>query len=170
MNIYLTGMMGSGKSVTGKRLAPKLGYAFLDLDEFIQERTHRSIPDIFAKEGEEFFRHEETMALKEAAAVSGRVIAAGGGTLLKPGNIDLMKQTGKIVFLETSPDILWDRVKDKNDRPLLKGENPKESLIKIYAYREPHYQSSCDFKVNTDGKTASAVADEIWALLRKANV
>lgn len=166
LNIYLTGMMGSGKSVTGWRLASKLGYVFTDLDELIQSRTKKTITEIFSSEGEDAFRHQEALAVREVSGLSSRVIATGGGTILKSSNVDLMRQSGKIVFLETSPDMLWERVKGKKDRPLLRGSDPKGNLMRIYAERQPLYENSKDFKVLTDGKTAAAVADEIFLLLK----
>ena len=167
-NLYLTGMMGSGKSVTGKRLAAKLGYGCADLDDLIEEKARKSIGQIFINEGEDFFRDLESQMLKEASGLGNRVVATGGGTILRPGNVELMRATGKIIFLETSPDILWQRVKDKKDRPLLGGEKPQEKLLQIYAYRLPLYEGCCDFKVATDGKTAAAVADEIYQMLMAA--
>ncbi len=167
LNIYLTGMMGSGKSVTGWRLASRLGYIFVDLDELIQTRTKKMINEIFASEGEEAFRHQESLVVREVAGETSRVIATGGGTVLKSVNVDLMHQSGKIVFLETSPDMLWERVKGKKDRPLLRGDNPKGNLMRIYADRQPLYENTKDFKVTTDGKTAAAVADEIFQLLKE---
>lgn len=165
-NIYLTGMMGSGKSVTGKRLAARLGYGFVDLDDKIQERTKKTIVEIFASHGEAFFRAEESQALKETAAQQSLVVATGGGTIINPANIEQMRQSGKVVFLETSLDMLWNRVKDKRERPLLNSENPREKLGKIFEERKPVYEKSCDWKVNTDGKTASSVADEIYEWLK----
>lgn len=165
-NIYLTGMMGSGKSVTGKRLATKLGYGFLDLDEMIERKAGKRITQIFEEEGEKLFRDLEAQMLKEAAVADLKVVATGGGTILRRINVDLMKATGKIIFLETSPAVLWDRVKDKKDRPLLKGGQPQEKLMEIYATRMPLYQDSCEFKILTDGKTAGAVADEISEKLK----
>lgn len=158
--------MGSGKSVTGRRLASKLGSIFVDLDELIQARTKKTINEIFSSEGEEAFRHQESMALREVSGASSRVIATGGGTILKSVNVDLMRQSGKIIFLETSPDILWERVKGKKDRPLLRGDNPKGTLLSIYAGRQSLYENANDFKVSTDGKTANAVAEEIFNLLK----
>lgn len=164
-NIYLTGMMGSGKSVTGKRLAAKLGYGFVDLDEMVEKKSGKSISQIFSEKGEEAFRDLESLVLKEASKSELKVVATGGGVILRQRNVELMKVTGKIIFLETSPEILWQRVKDKKDRPLLKGQ-PKETLMEIYAYRQPVYEGGCDFKVLTDGKTAGAVADEIFEKLK----
>ena len=166
MNIYLTGMMGSGKSVTGKRLAVKLGYGFLDLDELIQKKSGKTIPQIFTDKGEDFFRELESQALKEISSLEMKVVATGGGTVLRTANVNLMKATGKIIFLDASVETLWERVKDKKDRPLLRGGKPQEKLLEIYAYRRPLYEGSCQLKVGTDGKTAGAVADEIAELLK----
>ncbi len=166
-NVYLIGMMGSGKSVTGKRLAAKLGCHFVDLDEQVQIKVGKSVKEIFENEGEAFFRDQESVALKEASDISPRVIATGGGTVLRLHNVEKMKATGKVIFLETSPDVLWERVKIKKDRPLLFGDSPKEKLLSIYATRQPFYERMFDFKVNTDGKTAQTVADEIHRCLVK---
>src|SRR3989338_8170656 len=138
-NIYLTGMMGSGKSVTGKRLALKLGHTFLDLDALIQKKSGKTITQIFSEKGEDFFRNLEAQALKEASQSELKVVATGGGTVLRAANVDLMKATGKIIYLDTSVETLWDRVKDNKDRPLLRGGQPQEKLLEIYAYRRPIY-------------------------------
>ncbi len=165
-NIYLVGMMGSGKSVTGKKLALKLGYSFMDLDDLIQARLRKTIVEVFAEKGEAFFRDEESKLLREVCDNASRVIATGGGAVLKATNVERMKQTGEVVFLETSLEVLWNRVKEKQDRPLLKQDaNPKESLLKIYTYRQPLYEAASSLRVNTDGKTASEVADDIYRLL-----
>jgi shikimate kinase len=166
-NLYLTGMMGSGKSVTGKCLAQYAGYSFVDLDERIQEKLGRSINEIFENEGEGFFREQETAALKETAAAGNCVVATGGGAVLRPENIEMMKRSGKIIFLETSLGVLWERVKTKKDRPLLKGQDPLKNLEKIFSDRRAAYEKSADLKVNSDGKTAEAVAHDIMALLKQ---
>ena len=165
-NIYLTGMMGSGKSVTGKKLAAKMGYGSLDLDDMIEQKAGKSINQIFSDKGEKIFRDLESEMLKQAAKSEMQVVATGGGTVLSHANVALMKVTGKIIFLETSPEVIWQRVRDKKDRPLLRGEKPQERLLEIYAYRQPLYEGSCEFKVATDGKSAGAVADEIFEWLQ----
>ena len=161
-NIYLVGMMGSGKSVTGKRLAIKLGYGFVDLDELAQHKSGKSINEIFETAGEKVFRDLESQILKDTAASEMKVVATGGGTVLRYANVELMKVTGKIIYLETSPEMIWQRIGDKKDRPLLKGGKPKEKLLEIYAYRKPVYEGCSNKTVNTDGKTAGMVADEIF--------
>ncbi len=166
-NLYLVGMMGSGKSVTGRKLAALLGHSFVDLDQWIEERQHRSITEIFESEGETFFRDTEAELLKEVCGSGPRVVATGGGTVLRPENVERMRATGKIIFLETSLEVLWERVKGKKDRPLLKGGDPKANLNGIFQTRQPIYEKVCDCRINTDGQTAEAAAKKIMEELRK---
>ncbi len=168
-NIYLTGMMGSGKSVTGKKLAQFLGYTFTDIDEEIQTKLGRSIPDIFQTEGEAFFREQESISLDALSKMKDKVVATGGGTVLRPENVQRMKNSGKLCYLETSLNVLWDRVRNKKDRPLLKGPEPFKNLETIFFNRRSIYEKNADFKVNTDGKTAEAVAQMILDILKKGN-
>jgi shikimate kinase len=164
-NIYLIGMMGSGKSVTGKRLAVKLGCGFVDLDDLIEKKAGKSITQIFSEKGEPYFRDLEAQILKETSAEEMKVVATGGGAILRHANVELMRATGQVIFLEASPEILWERVKDKKDRPLSRGGKPQERLLEIYATRKPLYEGASHDKINTDGKTAGAVADEICQIL-----
>jgi shikimate kinase len=164
-NIYLTGMMGSGKTVTGKALAILLRCGFVDLDETIQERARKTISEIFEKEGEEYFREQESLILKEVSAVNPRVVATGGGTVLRPLNVKQMWETGKIVYLETSLEVLWERVKEKKDRPLLQDPSPKEKLREIFFVRKPIYEQVCDLRINTDQQSPDVVARHIYEQL-----
>ena len=161
----MIGMMGSGKSVTAKRLAPMLGFEFVDLDDWIEKRTGRPIREIFEKEGEPYFREQEAVLLKEAAGTASRVVATGGGAVLRPENVKRMRETGKVVYLQTSLETLWKRVKEKNDRPLLKNGDPEQALARILGEREALYKTACDFQVNTDGQKAGAVAKKIFDIL-----
>lgn len=166
-NIYLIGMMGSGKSVTGKSLASLLGCSFIDLDEKIEEKVQKTIAEIFKERGEDFFRAQESKVLSEASKSQGIVIATGGGAVIASENRELMKGTGSLVYLETSLDALWERVKSKQDRPLLKSENPKITLENLLGKRKSIYEECSQLKVNTDNKTADQVAKEISELIRK---
>ena len=166
-NLYLVGMMGSGKTVTGRKLAGMLGYSFIDIDERIQEKARRTIAEIFAQSGEPSFRQMELEMLAEVSGSSQKVIATGGGAILKPENISRMRTTGKIIYLETSLDVLWQRVRGRDERPLLKTDHPKETLAKLFEARRGIYEKEADVTVGTDGQTAEAVAEKIKILLEK---
>ncbi len=166
-NLYLVGMMGSGKSVTGQKLAQMLNYPFVDLDDYLQGKLRRTIADIFSKEGEPFFRAQETEALRAVSGSVPQVIATGGGAVLKAENIQCMRETGKIIYLETSLETLWQRVKGRDERPLLKTQNPKETLAKLLDSRRAIYERESNLTVSTDGQTAEAVAEKIYFLLEK---
>ena len=167
-NVYLVGMMGSGKSVTGRKLARMLDYGFTDLDDLIQERTKKTIAEIFGKEGEGYFRDQESRILKEVSVLGPYVVATGGGAVLRKENVLRMRETGSVFLLETSLPVLWERVRRNSDRPLLKEGDPFESLKRIFDERAPIYAKASDFRINTDGQTAEAVAENIFALLGKS--
>lgn len=166
-NLYLIGMMGSGKSMTGRKLAPLLGCRFFDLDQMLEERLRQTIAETFKSKGEDFFRREETALLQEVSRQDRSVIATGGGIILKPENISCMRQTGKVLYLEASLEVLWTRVKDRNERPLLHDNQPKEKLAAILKARKAIYESSCDGRFQTDGKTPAEVAKEIAAIWKE---
>jgi shikimate kinase len=124
MRIYLNGFMASGKSTVGPRVAARLGASFLDLDRLITAHDGRSIPTIFAEEGEERFRQRETAALHKTAETDDLVVALGGGALVDDGNRAFAKEHGHVVYLEVDPETVLDRVGDEADRrPLLQGED-----------------------------------------------
>ncbi|MDX1283623.1 MAG: shikimate kinase [Draconibacterium sp.] len=129
MRIYLIGYMGCGKSTLGRKLAKHLDLQFIDMDHYIEERNYKTIPQIFAEEGEDEFRKKERKALEELSEFTDIVIATGGGAPCFFDNIDLMNNTGKTVYLNIHPKILADRLlKSKTERPLIKGKS-KEELI-----------------------------------------
>lgn len=127
MRIYLIGYMGSGKSHLGWKLANHLGVQFVDMDNYIEERNCKTIPQIFAEEGEVEFRKKERKALEELSDFTDLVIATGGGAPCFFDNIDLMNETGTTIYLNIDPKILADRLmKSKTDRPLIKGKSREE--------------------------------------------
>lgn len=160
-NIYLIGMMGAGKTSTGRALATILGMDFVDLDSEIESRTHQSINEIFSSRGEAHFRSEEKRALQTTAAQKNAVVATGGGIVLDPANVALMRSTGRVLYLAASFEMLWGRVRSKKDRPLLKVTDPKATFLGLFGERRPLYESSAHQRVETDGKTPEAVAEWI---------
>lgn len=163
--IFLTGMMGSGKTVTGKELATMFKMPFVDLDDVIEQSEGSSITDIFKQRGEVNFRNIELNCLEKSIAQESFVMATGGGIILAEKNIRSMKDAGIVVYLATSLESLWSRVSQASHRPLLSKENPKEALKKIYEQRRSIYESSADLEVLTDGLGAKDVALKINALL-----
>ncbi len=132
MRIYLIGYMGCGKSTLGRRLAEHLNLQFVDMDHYIEERNHKTIPQIFEQEGEAEFRNKERKALEELSEFTDIIIATGGGAPCFFDNIDLMNQSGKTIYLNIDPAILADRLlKSKTERPLIKGKSREELVAFI---------------------------------------
>lgn len=127
MRIYLIGYMGCGKSTLGRRLAEHSGLQFVDMDDYIEKRNFKTIPQIFAEEGEAEFRKKERKALEELSEFTDTIIATGGGAPCFFDNVDLMNKSGKTIYLNIDPKILADRlIKSKTERPLIKGKSRKE--------------------------------------------
>ena len=124
--------MGSGKSRLGRRFSEFLNTQFVDMDHYIEERNCKTVPQIFAEEGEEEFRKKERKALEELSEFTDIVIATGGGAPCFFDNMDLMNRTGETIYLNIDPGILADRLlKSKNERPLIKGKSREELLAFI---------------------------------------
>lgn len=150
-NIVLVGMPGCGKSTVGMALAKKLGKKFVDADQAIEERAGRSIPEIFAKDGEETFRKLETEALASLGKESGLIIATGGGCVTRPENYPLLHQNGRIFLLNRAVSKL-----PKEGRPL----SQKSALSEMYEKRRPMYLQFADTQIDNDGdldKTLSQI-------------
>ena len=132
MRIYLIGYMGSGKSHLGRKFSKHLGVQFVDMDHYIEERNYKTIPQIFAEEGEAEFRKKERKALEELSEFTDIVIATGGGAPCFFDNIDLMNNSGKTIYLNIDPKILAFRLmKSKTERPLIKGKTREELVAFI---------------------------------------
>ena len=138
-NIYLVGFMGTGKSAVGSALAKKKKWQFVDLDHLIELKEQRAITDIFAKEGEAYFRRLEKKTLKEVAKEKKFVVACGGGIVLDEANIRTMKDTGTVVCLKASPKEILKRVSGTLHRPLLNVPNPKARIELLLKLRSPYY-------------------------------
>jgi len=169
MNIVLTGFMGTGKSKIGKRLAKRLGMSYLDTDELIEEREKDSVPAIFKKKGEEYFRRLETKVVKEVALLDNFVISTGGGVVLREGNIRLLKKNAFIVCLFASPEVILKRTKGDDNRPLLGVNNQKKRIEELLALRKPYYEKA-DFSVDTSALDSEGVVEEIIEFLEKEEI
>jgi len=160
-NIILIGPMGSGKSTIGNIIANRLHREFKDSDHFIEKRTGVDIARIFDIEGEHGFRERESDALNELLSQNNRVIATGGGSVLRPQNQQLLKQKGFIIFLDTSVAQQLRRLARDKKRPLLQTENPRERLEAMFVERHPIYLDLADLAVKTDKRVARRLAADI---------
>lgn len=160
-NIYLIGMMGAGKTTTGQELAKLLSYTFVDLDDLIVEEAGQSINEIFKSKGEPYFRTKEREILTRISSGSRQVVATGGGVVLDAANRERMQKTGMAIYLKSSFEVLWERVKNKKDRPLLSTAKPQETLAHLLDERSPFYEALSNKTFLTDGKTPAVVAHEI---------
>lgn len=160
-NIVLIGMPGAGKSYMGVRLARLLvHFTFIDIDEEIETEAGMKISEIFEKYGEEYFRDLESRIIKETSAMKNLIISIGGGAFQNQKNIDALKENGLTFYLRTSPNELFNRVKDETHRPLFKDNlsiEPIENLLKI---RENNYMKA-DFVIDTDNKQAYTILNDI---------
>ena len=167
-NIFLTGFMGVGKSTIGRKLCRKLKLEFVDLDDVIEEKSGQSITEIFSQNGESGFRKFESKCLKEIAANRGQVIALGGGALLEDENRSVVEESGTLVYLKASIDVLINRVRLKAHlRPLLKDKKPeelKEYMMDLFKKRENIYETASVIVV-TDGLTQDQVVEKVMEKL-----
>ncbi|MBI4431172.1 MAG: shikimate kinase [Candidatus Omnitrophica bacterium] len=163
-NIYLVGMMGAGKSVTGRHLAELLGRRFIETDQLIEEGTKKTIQKIFEEMGEPAFRKLESGVLKDVSRCQGAVVSLGGGAVRDRENLELIKSTGRMIYLRSKPETLWNRVRGGKERPLLNVAAPFERIKTLLKERAAHYEEA-DMIVDTDGKSPEAVAEEIRSLV-----
>lgn len=157
--------MGTGKTTVGRRLAAALGKQFIDTDAEVESATGLTIPEIFARYGEPYFRAEEARALARACAGRGRVIATGGGAVLAPANVEAMRRAGKVVWLQATPEVIQKRVGGHGDRPLLARDNSLERIRELLARREPHYRACADLAIDTSALSVGEVVAEIMRRL-----
>lgn len=163
MNLILCGMMGSGKTTVGLKLAEISGLSHCDTDNLIVEK-YGEISTIFKRYGEACFRDMETKTVAELSDQDGLIISTGGGLVLREENVRLLKKKGRICYLRASVNTLEQRLKGDETRPLLKD---KDALHTLMAKRAPTYESVADFIVDVDGKTPEKVAKEILSVVQK---
>lgn len=163
--IFLVGMMGSGKSTVGKRLAAVLGREFIDADKALESRCGVPIATIFELEGEAGFRRREACLIAELTRHAGLVMATGGGAVLMPENRALLHERGYVVYLKASVQDLWLRLRNDKVRPLLKTPDPKRRIAELVAQRDPLYAECAHLTVLTGRHPVERVVTEIVAAL-----
>lgn len=162
-NIILTGFMGTGKTVVGKILARRLGRRFLDTDAHVERLSGLTVPEIFARHGESYFRDLESEVIESLPRypAGSLVVATGGGAVLRENNRQILRRAGAVVLLAASPAEILSRVGEGAGRPLLaETPAPVDTVLSLLKSREPYYLE-CDFKIDTTGKKPGRIADEI---------
>lgn len=147
--IVMVGMMGAGKTAVGRALAHRLGVPFLDSDAEIVDAANMSIAEIFERDGEAFFRTKESQVIERLLDTERCVLSTGGGAFLAEGNRAMISQKGVSVWLNADINLLWNRVKHKDTRPLLRTDNPRATLEALFNARVPDY-AKADLKVDSD--------------------
>ena len=160
--VWLVGMMGAGKSATGRALALRLGKPFVDTDDEIERRHGRTVSEIFEREGEARFREWEREAI-EALRGKPLVVALGGGAIAQPGAPESLSSSGSVVYLRARPETLLARLAGAADRPLLAGAGPEERLARVkelLAERESAYATAA-ITLDTDDLPVEGAAEEL---------
>ena len=164
-SIALIGFMATGKSTVGLALKNRLGndYQFVETDQIIVEIAGKSIPKIFAEDGEANFRDYEIEACKRVARLSKVIISCGGGVVLNQVNIDVLKQSCYIILLTATPEVIYDRAMREGikNRPIIDKKDPLKEIEKNLHYRNPYYYSSTEIVIDTSEKQIEEIVDEI---------
>ncbi len=166
--IYFTGFMAGGKSTIGRIVANTLGYAYTDIDKEIETRSGKNVTEIFKELGEAYFRELETQVLSEISKQPRHVISLGGGTIINPKNLEIIKSKGLLLYLKSGMENIYRRLRYKTDRPIfmdkdgrwLRDSELKEKIKILMEIREPFYQQS-DLTFATDNKPVGVTVDEI---------
>ncbi|OWV71584.1 shikimate kinase [Rhizobium sp. R634] len=159
-NLILVGLMGAGKSAVGRIVASQLGIPFIDSDHEIERVSRMTITELFAAYGEEEFRALETRVMKRLLKGGPRVVSTGGGAFINERTRRHIKKGGVSVWLKADLDVLWERVNKRDTRPLLKTENPKQTLENLMNARYPIY-AQADLTVLSRDVRKEIMADEV---------
>lgn len=168
-NIYLIGLMGAGKTTIGRQLAKALQWPFYDSDKAIEESTGVDIPTIFEFEGENGFRLREQKMLQQLTALSGIVLATGGGAILSEHNRVLLKNHGFVVYLQCSVERILERTRKDTQRPLLRTDNPRARIEELLRQREELYIATADYRIDTGQFQSKLVVKNILKQFRQVN-
>ena len=166
-NLYLTGFMGTGKTVVGRLSAERLGLAFIDADEAIESTAGKTIDQIFADQGESYFRLLEREFATHGHPAEGVLVACGGGLVTQPGLLDLLRPKGLIICLFASVETILARTASDGDRPLLKVADRGARVRELLEERAPMYRRAGE-SVRTDHLTIYEVADRVCRIYRQS--
>jgi shikimate kinase len=164
--IALIGLMGAGKSTVARILGERMAGSVADLDSMIEAEEGRPIPELFAREGEGWFRRREAELLARVLSGPVSVVACGGGIVLDPGSRERLRASCRVVWLEAPPEVAAERlVHESHERPLLGPGAPRERLSDLLEARRDLYSATARVRVDTAGRSPEAVADAVLAAL-----
>jgi shikimate kinase len=168
--IALVGLPGSGKSTVGRQLARRLQLPFFDSDHVIEERLGYSIREAFERDGEAYFRDLEEAVLNELSQIPSSVVSTGGGAVLRPATRQRLRDRGQVVYLNSSPDELFRRLRHDVNRPLLQVADPLTRLRDLYTTRDPLYRETAHFVIETGRPSVATLVNMIIMQLELAGV
>ena len=166
VNLYLVGFMGTGKSTVGRAVAHKLGFHMVDSDHEIERQQKKTIPEIFAQEGETAFRAMERAFIEGGHTGERTVVSCGGGLVVQPGMLGMLQSRGVVVCLHASVETILARTSRQQNRPLLVAENPEERIRTLFAQRESIYRQSGTV-ILTDSRPLMDIADHVMRAWRR---
>lgn len=170
MILFLVGMPGSGKSTVGRHLARRLGLPFFDSDHLIEQRLGRSISAYFAEAGEDAFREREQEVIAELAQGPDAVVATGGGSVLREASRRALRAAGQVIYLRSTPEELYRRLRHDTQRPLLQVADPLGKLRALYAERDPLYRETAHFQIETGRPSVPTLVNMIVMQLELAGL
>jgi len=168
--LVLVGMPGSGKSTVGRQLARRLALPFHDSDHEIEQQLGCPIREFFEREGEPAFRDIEQRVLHDLTEHRACVLATGGGAVLRPANRQRLHETGQVVYLRSSPEEIFRRVRHDTSRPLLRVDDPLAKLRELYAERDPLYRETAHFVIETGRPSVPTLVNMVLMQLELAGL
>ena len=170
MILSLIGLPGSGKSTVGRHLARRLALPFVDSDHVIEQRLGCPIRQYFEQEGEESFRDVEEAVIDDLSRADRAVLSTGGGAVLRPGSRRRLHERSQVVYLKSTPDELFRRLRHDRNRPLLQVADPLARLRDLYAIRDPLYRETAHFTIETGRPSVATLVNMIVMQLELAGV
>lgn len=167
-SVVFVGLPGSGKSTVGRQLARRLAIPFFDSDSVIEHRLGCSIREYFEREGEERFRDVEASVLEELSRRSACVLSTGGGAVLRAENRSCMHERGRVIYLRSTPEEVFRRLRHDRNRPLLQVADPLQRLRDLYAVRDPLYRETAHFVIDTGRPSVATLVNMIVMQLELA--
>ncbi len=165
-NLYFVGFMGTGKTTVGRAVAQRMGFRLLDSDAEIERQVGQTIPEIFASQGEDKFRAMERQFIEQGHPQEKCVVACGGGLVVQPGMLDLLRTKGVILCLHASIETILKRTQGSKHRPLLNVDDPLERIRTLYAKREPIYRKAGTM-ILTDGRPLNDIVAHVLRTYRR---